>query len=218
MEDQSDLYTLLGCKNTASPEDIRQSFRKLALKYHPDKNPSKDATNQFQQINAAYAILSDPISRQDYDRRFYNISQTSYYQQHPEYHTSVITNLKSLTVIIHPNKGKAWLQACQQFYGQDTANQGVHGYQIKGPYISPDSRDHIGSISVTIYPEAKEPKLLIQGTSYMLWKAEHLPQILPLLKSNKALTHLDSSTTKQETKNARGLYRQNSSMYCLLQV
>ena len=62
------LYNILGVSNTASQAEIRQSFRNLALKYHPDKNKnSEEARQKFMQIVEAYEILSDKQARRNYD-------------------------------------------------------------------------------------------------------------------------------------------------------
>jgi len=63
-----DYYKLLGVEKNASTDEIKKAFRKLAFKYHPDKNQgNKEAEEQFKQINEAYAVLSDPQKRQQYD-------------------------------------------------------------------------------------------------------------------------------------------------------
>jgi curved DNA-binding protein len=63
-----DYYKILGVDKKASLEDIKKAYRKLALKYHPDKNPNnKEAEDKFKKINEAYAVLSDPEKRQQYD-------------------------------------------------------------------------------------------------------------------------------------------------------
>lgn len=64
-----DYYSLLGVDKGASPEELKKSFRQLALKYHPDRNPGdKAAEEQFKKIAEAYSVLSDPQKRQNYDR------------------------------------------------------------------------------------------------------------------------------------------------------
>ena len=67
--DKKDYYGLLGIKKTASAEDIRKAFRKLARKYHPDVNPGdKSAEEKFKQISEANDVLSDPKKRKVYDQ------------------------------------------------------------------------------------------------------------------------------------------------------
>jgi curved DNA-binding protein len=64
-----DYYKILGIDKTATPKDIKSAYRKLARKYHPDLNPNdKDAKKNFQQINEANEVLSDPEKRKKYDQ------------------------------------------------------------------------------------------------------------------------------------------------------
>ena len=62
-------YNILEIPNSATPEEIRKAYRKLALKWHPDKNPSHHdlASEKFKQISEAYEILSDIKKKKDYD-------------------------------------------------------------------------------------------------------------------------------------------------------
>jgi curved DNA-binding protein len=67
--DFKDYYTILGVSKTASPEDIKREYRKLARKHHPDLNPGdKSAEAKFKDINEANEVLSDPEKRKKYDR------------------------------------------------------------------------------------------------------------------------------------------------------
>ena len=67
--DFKDYYAILEVSKTASPEDIKQAFRKLARKYHPDVNPgNKQAEAKFKEVNEAYEVLSDVDKRKKYDQ------------------------------------------------------------------------------------------------------------------------------------------------------
>ena len=63
-----DYYEVLGVSRTASPEDIKKAYRKLAMQFHPDRNPGdKEAEEKFKQSTEAYEVLSDSSKRQIYD-------------------------------------------------------------------------------------------------------------------------------------------------------
>lgn len=67
--DYKDYYKILGVDRKASEEDIRKAYRKLAMQYHPDRNPNdKQAEERFKEINEAYQVLSDSKKRGHYDR------------------------------------------------------------------------------------------------------------------------------------------------------
>ena len=64
---QRDYYGVLGVARDADGQAIKDAFRELALRYHPDRNEDPDATERFKEIAAAYAVLSDPAKRAAYD-------------------------------------------------------------------------------------------------------------------------------------------------------
>ena len=68
MAQNKDYYKILGVNKDADDKKIKSSYRKLALKYHPDKNPgNKEAEEKFKDISEAYRVLSDKELRQRYD-------------------------------------------------------------------------------------------------------------------------------------------------------
>jgi molecular chaperone DnaJ len=66
---QRDFYDVLGVPRNADEKAIKDAFRKLALQYHPDRNKEPGAEERFKEIAAAYAVLSDPKKRAEYDAR-----------------------------------------------------------------------------------------------------------------------------------------------------
>src|SRR5436190_11128655 len=66
--DFKDYYASLGVAKTATDKEVKQAYRKLARKHHPDVNPGdKGAENRFKEINEAYEVLGDPAKRKKYD-------------------------------------------------------------------------------------------------------------------------------------------------------
>lgn len=63
-----DHYRLLGIRKTASKDDIKKAYHRLALKYHPDKNKASNAEEKFRSLNEAYKVLRDDHKREAYDR------------------------------------------------------------------------------------------------------------------------------------------------------
>src|SRR3972149_10181732 len=63
-----DYYKILGVSKSASPDEIKRAYRKLAHEYHPDKNSSHTDGTRFKEINEAYQVLSNPQKKAQYDQ------------------------------------------------------------------------------------------------------------------------------------------------------
>ena len=76
-----DYYKILGVEKTATQADIKKKFRKLAIKFHPDKNPDDSKSEErFKEVNEAYEVLGDPAKRKKYDELGANWKQYENYQ------------------------------------------------------------------------------------------------------------------------------------------
>jgi curved DNA-binding protein CbpA len=86
-----DYYEILGITASASNEEIKKAYRKLAKAYHPDRNPNdKQAEENFKKLNEAHEVLSDPIKRREFDAK-----RKSSYSQGSHYHDYKSNNQKS---------------------------------------------------------------------------------------------------------------------------
>jgi molecular chaperone DnaJ len=68
MPEKRDYYEVLGVARDASEKDVKSAYRKLAMKYHPDRSDAPDAEERFKEISEAYAVLTDPDKRKQYDQ------------------------------------------------------------------------------------------------------------------------------------------------------
>jgi molecular chaperone DnaJ len=68
MATKRDYYEILGIPKSATPDEIKRAFRRLAMQYHPDRNKAADAEAKFKEVNEAYEVLSDSNKRATYDQ------------------------------------------------------------------------------------------------------------------------------------------------------
>src|SRR5438874_4375009 len=82
--DFKDYYSTLGVAKTSTDKEIKQAFRKMARKHHPDVNPGdKSAESRFKEINEAYEVLGDPAKRKKYDELGANWSSGAEFRPPP---------------------------------------------------------------------------------------------------------------------------------------
>ncbi|XP_006783883.1 dnaJ homolog subfamily B member 12a [Neolamprologus brichardi] len=84
-----DYYQILGVEKTASEEDLKKAYRKLALKFHPDKNHAPGATEAFKAIGNAYAVLSNTEKRRQYDQYGEERTHPSRHRHHHEFEADI---------------------------------------------------------------------------------------------------------------------------------
>ncbi|PKH47589.1 molecular chaperone DnaJ [Dehalococcoides mccartyi] len=80
MVNKRDYYEVLGLERSASDEDIKKAFRKMAMKHHPDRNHEEGAADKFKEVNEAYEVLSNPEKRAAYDRFGFSAGADSFGQ------------------------------------------------------------------------------------------------------------------------------------------
>src|SRR5438270_4205600 len=68
MAAEKDYYEILGVSKTASAEEIKKAYRKLALEYHPDRNKTKEGEEKFKEVTKAFEVLSNEEKRKTYDQ------------------------------------------------------------------------------------------------------------------------------------------------------
>ena len=82
--DFKDYYAVLGVSESASPEDIKKAYRKLARKYHPDVSKEENASDKFKDVGEAYEVLKDPEKRAEYDElKKYGARQDGSFERPP---------------------------------------------------------------------------------------------------------------------------------------
>ncbi|XP_061601443.1 dnaJ homolog subfamily B member 12a [Cololabis saira] len=84
-----DYYQILGVEKTASEEDLKKAYRKLALKFHPDKNHAPGATEAFKAIGNAYAVLSNVDKRRQYDQYGEERTHPSRHREHRDFEADI---------------------------------------------------------------------------------------------------------------------------------
>src|SRR5215469_16585631 len=98
MIQKRDYYEVLGVERTASDGELKSAYRKLALQYHPDRNPEKreEATEKFKEITEAYGVLADSQKRAAYDRYGHAAVTGAASQGWPDVSSTIFTDFEDL--------------------------------------------------------------------------------------------------------------------------
>ena len=197
MDGQS-AYDILGIDSSVSLDEIKSTYRSLAKKYHPDKNSSNGSTALFQRLNQAYqTLLKCHISAgHDGDSPHVgpvcvdSISDITLHTKENTFSVTIdITDIMFLVI----------LSECESHHDVSPIDRGINGQQLRFPYTSPGESEHYGSISLTFYPTTS--RLLVQGSSYLLWVDEHLPTIC----KQAELKYMQHASTWTASSRRRGI-------------
>ena len=177
MESDDTLYAALGVGSSATREEIKSAFRKLAKTYHPDKSNNAETKSRFQEINHAYHVLMKSCDTSNVQNSDSNVSELGL-----QCSWKVKENTYSVTIDLADIILLPFVEQCKLFYDVDPTDRGPNGLQFSFPYTSPDELESYGSISLTFY--ATTARLHVQGSSYLLWIAEHLPGMFEQAETN----------------------------------
>ena len=120
---QNDYYQILGIDQKASPRQIKDTYRKLAFKYHPDRNrENPEAAEKMKRVNEAYAVLSDPAKRREYDAMRHQFGSSAYSQFRQNYSEQDIFSGSDVNQILEQMARAFGLRGFdeifKEFYGQ----------------------------------------------------------------------------------------------------
>ena len=170
---EGDSYEVLGLDQTASLDAVKCAYRTLVKRYHPDRSDDPDAKAIFQRLNKAYrALMKQLCSDNDNPLSHDNESDIP---PLPYVSFTIRENNESVTIDIMDMLILVILEECEKHHGVTPIDRGHCGLQFRFLYTSPNDEEQYGSLSLTFY--ATTSRLLVQGTSYLLWVEEHLPII-----------------------------------------
>ena len=178
MADQSP-YGVLGLQPSASASDVKHAYRSLAKTFHPDRNNTPESTALFQKLNQAYQALmniNNSHERGTSNTHSKDSRQVCYLS------LSKKENTFCVTVDVTDYMFLVILQECQTYHDISPIDRRQNGLQMVFPYLSPGDTEQLGSVSLTFY--ASTSRLHVQGSSYLLWIDEHMPQILARAEDN----------------------------------
>ncbi|MBI3719776.1 MAG: J domain-containing protein [Sphingobacteriales bacterium] len=153
--DIKDYYKILGIAPTASVNDIKKAYRKMAMKHHPDTNPGDIATEtMFLEIKEAYDVLIDPTQREEYNyKRWYNRTIGKDFVQQAHTAHDILNECKKLTNYL----------------------SGVNHFQIEYDALSHHIKNILSDINMNILQQSGENLLINQVIKLLLHACDPLP-------------------------------------------
>ncbi|MBN2283187.1 MAG: DnaJ domain-containing protein [Deltaproteobacteria bacterium] len=143
MTTQTDYYDVLGIEQDADHEHIRNAYRKLALKYHPDRNSEDGAAEKMRLINEAYAVLSNPDKRREYDAMRHHFGSAAHDRFRRTYSEQDIFNGSDIHSIFEELSRTFGLRGFEEIFREAYGNEyrmfhfGGRGFSGRGYVYTP---------------------------------------------------------------------------------
>lgn len=130
---QNDYYRILDLDPDASPRQIKDAYRKLAFRYHPDRNSGNaEAAEKMKQINEAYAVLSDPVKRREYDTIRQQFGSSAYSRFRQNYSEQDIFSGSDINQILEQMARAFGLRGFDEIF-REFYGQGYRHYEFRRP-------------------------------------------------------------------------------------
>ena len=136
MTNQKDYYQVLGVETDASPQKIKEAYRKLAFQYHPDRNKENpSAVEKMKEINEAYAVLSDPKKKSDYDTFHDQYGPYGYDRFKQRYSDQDIFRGSDINQIFEEMARAFGFRGFEEVF-RESYGQGYHSFEFQRPGVS----------------------------------------------------------------------------------
>jgi DnaJ-class molecular chaperone len=130
---QNDYYQILGIDQKASARQIKDTYRKMAFKYHPDRNrKNPEAAEKMKRVNEAYAVLSDPAKRREYDAMRHQFGSSAYSQFRQNYSEQDIFSGSDVNQILEQMARAFGLRGFDEIF-KEFYGQGYRHYEFRKP-------------------------------------------------------------------------------------
>lgn len=131
---EKDYYKILGIDEKSEAKDIKDAYRTLAFKYHPDRNQSPEAAEMMKSVNEAYAVLSNSAKRQEYDAMRRQFGDSAYQRFKTTYSDQDIFSGSDIHQMFEEVAKKFGLRGFEDIF-KDFDGKGYQSFNIKGPGV-----------------------------------------------------------------------------------